>query len=114
MLLSAFKLTSDAIIVVDLKGIILDVNDSFLKMFKIPLREQVIGMDGLSLLRDTKPQEISERVEQLLIKDNIVGKEYDVMDMEGNQLRVNTTSAVLKDENNKPRGILVTAKNVTR
>jgi PAS domain S-box-containing protein len=113
-LLSAFKLTSDGIIVTDLEGKIQDVNDSFLKIFKVDDRETVLGMNGFSLLKIDETERARSGIRTMLEKGSIQTAVYNVTDLTGKNMRIETMAAILRDDRGEPRGFVVTAKDITR
>jgi PAS domain S-box-containing protein len=112
-LVSAFKLTSEAIILTDLDGRIVDVNDSFLKQFKVKDRSLIIGVDGLSFLQDSNIPKVREDIKHMIDEGEPIMNEHTVLDMEGNELILSTSSQVLNDEFNEPIGFVITSRDIT-
>jgi len=112
-LASAFKLTSEAIILTDLHGTIVDVNESFLDQFRVKDRTKIIGFDGLSLLLDEDISQVRKRIGLMIGEREAIEKEYTAHDMEGNELILSTSSKVILDEFNEPAGFVITSRDVT-
>ncbi len=112
-MLSAFKLTSNGIIITDLTGRIKEVNEAFLKMFKIPDIEMAIGMDGLSHLSDNEKEKAKENISNLIKDGERFGDHYSVIDQDGYIMEILTSAEILKDELDEPAGFVITCTDVT-
>ena len=113
MLLSAFKLTSEAILVTDLEGNIQDVNDSFLELFKVNDREKIIGIKGFSLLEMKEKEKARNGMEALIADGSTSNAIYEIKDLNGELLTINTNAALLRDENGDPKGFVIIVKMIT-
>jgi PAS domain S-box-containing protein len=113
MLVSAYKLTSDSIIVTDLDGHIQDVNDAFLQLVGVEDRNMVIGMDGFGFLVGVERGKVIAEIEDMIKGDKMVDRTYSVKDMLGNDRTIDTTAVVLKNEMGEPRGFLISARSRT-
>ncbi|MGA1848244.1 MAG: PAS domain S-box protein, partial [Thermoplasmatota archaeon] len=112
-LVSAFKLTSESIIITDLEGRILDVNESFLKQFRIKDRTEIIGTDGLSLLQTNDLAAIRERIALMVEQNTTIESEYTALDRDGKELILATSAQVLLNEFEEPTVFVITSRDIT-
>jgi len=108
-----FESMSEGVVITDLKGMIVNVNQSLLSMSGLS-REELIGRDGLRLLptkdRD-KTIDIGERV--LKGKTSAEGMLYDVSPTNGKVYDADLSIGVMRDSSGNPTGFVAIVRDVT-
>ncbi|MFW3146949.1 MAG: PAS domain S-box protein [Thermoplasmatota archaeon] len=107
MLSSAFRITLDPIVIVGMDLRIIDVNDAFLKFFKIKDRESVTGEDATIFLNPLEMETAMSNIEKLLTEGSFGPTRYRSMDSEGNEFIMMATATILWDGEGNPKGFVV-------
>ena len=105
----------DALLVLDLNGVILSINSTYTKLFGYKPEER-IGKSFAELRESLKPEEI-ERYMELLGKLIETGEaepiETVVRSKDGRELPISVTYSLFKDDKGNPKNVIVLLRDIT-
>lgn len=111
---NAVKLSMDSIIIGNLDGKIIDVNDATLKMQEIEEKKQLIGKEFFNMLAPDE-QEIALQNMKQMMKDGVhSSNEYNIVTKKGKMVPVETNIELMKGNDGKPLGFIGIFKNISK
>jgi PAS domain S-box-containing protein len=110
---TAMRISSDSIVLSDLKGNIIDVNEATLKMYETEDREDLIGKSAFDLIAPEERRRARGGLKQVLKKGYNRNQEYHVVTKKGTKLPVEMSSALMKDSHGKPIGFVGMSRDIT-
>ncbi|MGA9351402.1 MAG: PAS domain S-box protein [Anaerolineae bacterium] len=110
---SAVKMSADSIVIADLEGKIVDVNDAALKMYGTDDKGDLIGQYFLGLIAPEQRKEALAGVQAVLERGYDKSRGYEVIIKDGSRVPVELSAAVMKDADGEPTGFVGIARDVT-
>ena len=110
---SAVKTSVDSIVIIDVEGKIIDVNEAALKMYGTDDKGDLIGQNSLDLLAPKHREKGLAGIEFVLEKGYDTSRDYEVISKNGSRVPVGLSAAVMKDAGGKPTGIVIIARDIT-
>jgi PAS domain S-box-containing protein len=110
---SAVKTSVDSIVIMDVEGKIIDMNEAALKMYGADDKGDLIGQHVLHYIAPEKREEGLAGIEFVLEKGYDMSRGYEVITRDGSRIPVELSAAVMKDTDGKPIGIVIIARDIT-
>ena len=110
---SAVKASVDSIVIIDIEGKIVDVNEATLKMYGADDKGDLIGRDSLNLLVPEYRERGLAGIETVLETGYDMSRGYESITKDGRRIPVELSAAVMKDEGGKPVGIVIIGRDIT-
>jgi PAS domain S-box-containing protein len=114
LLSSAMDAAVDSIIILDLKGCVIELNDSAMRMLGIREKSEVIGEYWSKKVADPNTIGFLETQYKQLIQDGYVSDVTTrVRRHDGSTIPIEVTAAIIKDPTGNPRAIITVSRDVT-
>lgn len=108
-----FESIADGIVIIDLAGNVVDVNEATVRISGYRNKSQIIGRDAFDLLAPTDRrlalEDLKERVEGRP-KERV---EYSICPKDGRSFEAELTASTLRDENGSPIGYIAVIRDIT-
>ena len=112
-LAAALKASIDSIVICDIKGKIVEVNDATLKMYGTEKKEELIGKSAFDLISKKDRKKLYEVMDDVLKNGHSKSREYHVTTKDGSLRPVEISHALLKDGKEKPIGFVGITRDIT-
>jgi len=109
---TAVKMSSDSIVITDIKGTIIDANEAALNMY-CTKREDLIGKSFIDVVAPEDSKKIQASVEEVLQKGFCENHEYDLITEDGTRITVETNMALMKTAEGTPQGVVGISRDIT-
>jgi len=110
---SAVKTSTDSIVISDIGGKILDVNEATLKMYGSDDKEDLIGKNSFNLIAPEEREKALAGAKDLLEKGYLKIRAYHILTKNGNRIPVEMSAAIMKDTDGKPIGFVGISRDIT-
>jgi len=110
---SVVQASIDSIVLTDLTGKILDVNEATLRMHGTNDKSDLIGKNTVELIAPAERQRAVAYFQEVLAQGYIKGREYHVVLKSGATIPVELSAAVLKDADGTPLGLVGITRDIT-
>jgi len=110
---SAVKTSVDSIVIMDVGGKIIDVNEAAVKMYGADDKGDLIGQDILDFIAPEQRERGLAGIEFVLEKGYDMSLGYDAITKDGRRIPVELSAAVMKDAHDKSIGIVIIARDIT-
>jgi PAS domain S-box-containing protein len=111
---ATFSASPDAIISLDLKGNVSDCNEEALKLFHYPSKERLIGKNSLQLIKEADRQQASSDLQGVLQYNKAIrNREYIGLKANEEDVLLEVSVSILKDDSGHTAGLIATAKDIT-
>jgi len=108
-----FETMTDAVVLTDLNGTVLDINASSVKMFGYS-KDEVIDRNGLEVLAFEDKERATRNLASSMYETEIIGiQEYKILDKNGRVVSAEINVNRLADVTGKPYGFIVVIRDVT-
>jgi len=108
-----FESIGDGIIVTDLAGRIVEVNESSVLLHGYSSKEELTGKNGADLIAVQDRPKAAEVLKQTFVSGNRGQLEYMALDKDGREYDGEATAAVLRDSSGEPAGMIIVERDVT-
>ncbi len=109
-----FESIADGVLVVDLNGKVVDVNDSTLRMKGYSDRSELVGRDGVSFVAERDRQRVVEAMGVAFKEGSFAPEEYTLLTRDGMELEVEASSSVLHDKQGRPVGLVCVEREISQ
>jgi PAS domain S-box-containing protein len=110
---SAVKTSVDSIVIIDVEGKIIDVNEAALKMYGADDKRDLIGQSCLDLIAPEYQENGLAGIEFVLEKGYDKSRGYDGITKDGRRIPVELSAGVMKDADGKSSGIVIVGRDIT-
>jgi PAS domain S-box-containing protein len=110
---NAVKMSMDSIVITDIDGKIVDVNDATLKMYGAKDKRDLIGKNSLDLIVPEDQKEASAIFKEVLEKGHLKIQKFNVLNKDGDRRTIALSVGIMKDANGKPIGLVAISRNAT-
>jgi PAS domain S-box-containing protein len=110
---SAVKSSVDSIVIIDVEGKIIDVNEAALKMYATDDQEGLIGQNVLAFIAPEYREKGQAGIEFVLEKGYDMSRGYEIITKDGRRIPVELSATAMKDADGKPIGIVNIARDIT-
>jgi PAS domain S-box-containing protein len=112
-LFTAVKMSRDGIVISNLDGNIVEVNDAILKMYGSYDREELLGKNSFDLIAPEEREKAVAGMKKTREQGYTEGREYHVVAKDGSRLPVELSAAIINDADGKPLGFLGIIRDIT-
>jgi two-component system phosphate regulon sensor histidine kinase PhoR len=108
-----FESIGDGIVVTDLSGKVIDENQAGLQMFGYNSKEEVIGLDGLSVIAEKDREEATLSLMKQLEQNESSPKEFTLTTKNGEVFDGEISTTVVRDSAGNPSGLISIIRDIT-
>ena len=110
---SAVKMSKDGVVVSDITGKIIEVNEAILEMYGTKDPEDLIGKSSFDFVDLQDRERATAGMKEVLTKGYNKNVEYPVVTKDGNKLNVEISTTLMKDTDGKPTGFVGIVHDIT-
>jgi len=110
---SAVKMSTDSIVISDLDGKIIDVNEATLKMYGTDDKRDLIGKNSFDLIAPEDREKALAGMKKVLEKGYVKSREYHIIIKDGSRIPVEMSTAIMKDADGKPTGFVAVSRDIS-
>lgn len=110
---SAAKMSTDSIVISDLDGKIIDVNEATLKMYGTNDKRDLTEKSSFDLITPEEREKALSGTKEVLEKGYVKGREYHIVTKDGGRIPVEMNVAIMKDADGKPIGFVAISRDIT-
>ena len=104
---------TDGIIVVDLNGVITEVNQRTVEMHGFGSKDKLLGKSALELVAPCDHERVADNMRQALKQGTVRGVEYTLLKADGSEFPGELSTSVLKDASGKAIGHITISRDIT-
>ena len=108
-----FESIGEGIVVTDLSGKVIDENQAGLQMFGYNSKEEVIGLDGLSVIAEKDREEATLSLMKQLEQNEASPKEFTLTTKNGEEFDGEISTTVVRDSAGNPSGLISIIRDIT-
>jgi PAS domain S-box-containing protein len=105
-LTNALSMSTDCILITDLKAKIVDVSEKTLEICGVNKKEELVGRHFLELVAQEERAQASMDVKEIVEKGYLTGREYNLISRRGMNIPVRMTASIIRDADNNPIGLV--------
>jgi len=109
---NAVKMSTDSIVITDMDGKIVDVNEATVEMYGADDRSELVGMDSLDIMAPEDREKALAVFEEVLEKGSRKIQRFKVVKKDGSRKTLEMSIAVMKDAEGKPIGLVAISRDV--
>ncbi len=109
----AVRMSTDSIVISDLEGNIVDVNEAGLKMQGINSKADLIGLKSFDFIAPEEREKALSDFSQLLEEGRVNDVQYHILTREGRRVLVETNASVMRGRNGEPVGVVAITRDIT-
>jgi PAS domain S-box-containing protein len=109
-----FDSIADGVVVIDLNGKIVEVNESTLRMKGYSDKSEVIGRDGLGFISEKDRKKALELMPDVIEKGHSDPREYSLLTKSGDEVEVEANCRVLHDKEGIPVGLVCVERDISQ
>ncbi len=110
---SAIKMSTDGVVVSDINGKIIEVNEAILKMYGAENQEDLIGKGSSDFLDPQDREKALAEMKEVLTKGYNKSVEYRVITKDQNKINVEISTTLRKNTEGKPTGFVGIVHDIT-
>jgi PAS domain S-box-containing protein len=110
---NAVKSSLDGVLISDMDGRIVEMNDAILRMYGSFDKSDLVGKNGSDLIVVEEREKAFENRKETLKEGRTKGQQYTVVTKNGSMLPVEVSATVIKDEEGSPGGFVTIVRDVT-
>ena len=110
---NAVRMSTESIVVSDLKGKIIEINDATLKMYGTDEKEDLIGKSSFELIALEDRKKAFAAMKEVMKKGYIKDREYHVVTKDGSRIPVEMSVSIMKDVDGEPIGFVGITRDIT-
>jgi PAS domain S-box-containing protein len=108
-----FESVTDGISVIDLNGLITEVNQRTVEMHGFGSKDELLGKSAFKLVAPHDHERIATNMRKALKQGTIRGVEYTLLKADGSEFPGELSTSVLKDASGNPVGHITIARDIT-
>lgn len=113
LLSDAVSMTSESIVITDLNGIIVDINEAGLKMYGLDDRADLVGKNPFDIIVPEDQAKALENVARIVETGSLQNIEYHILRKDGRKALIETSVSLIRGEKGEPKGIVAVARDIT-
>jgi len=110
---SAVKMSTDSMVISDLDGKIIDVNEATLKMYSTDDKRDLIGKNSFDLIAPEELEKALVGMKEVLANGYVKSREYHIVTKNGSRIPVEMSVAIMKGVDGKPIGFVGITRDIT-
>jgi PAS domain S-box-containing protein len=109
ILSNALKLALDPILILDLEGKVINVNEAAKRLFET----EDLGVSALDYVAPEDKEKVTAKMQELLMGSGINVAEFTVITKSGRRVSIEATGNLIVDANGKANGLVVVERDIT-
>lgn len=109
---NAVKMSTDSIVISDLKAKIIDVNEATLRMYKTNDKRDLIGKNSIDIIAPEDRKRAFTGLKTVMRKGYITNQQYNIITRDGGILPVEMSTSIMKNSDGKPVGFVAITKDI--
>lgn len=109
---NAVKMSTDSIVITDMDGKIVDVNEATLKMYGADNKNDLIGKNSFDLIVPEDREEATVSLKEVLEKGYLNIQKFKVVNKDGDRKTIALSVGIMKDAGDKPIGLVAISRDV--
>jgi len=109
-----FESVTDGILVIDLNGIITEVNQKIVEMHGCKSKGELFGKSALKLVAPQDHERIVQNMRQAVKEGTMRGVEYSLLKADGTEYPAELSTSVLRDASGKAVGHITIVRDITK
>lgn len=114
LLSNAVRMSTDSIVITDMDTKILDVNEATVEMYNATSKKDLIGKNAFELIKPVEQQKATLAMNDLMKKGTKKIVQFQVYTLNGTQKFLEVSLGLMKDENNKPMGLVAISREISQ
>ena len=110
---NAVRMSTDSIVIADLEGKIVELNEATLRMYGTTNKEDLVGKSAFEVIAPEDREEALAAIEEVLEKESINNQKYMVIVKDGSTLPVEMSVALMKNAGGNPVGFVGISRDIT-
>ena len=110
---NAVRMSTDSIVISDLDGKIIEVNEATLKWYGTDDKGDLIGKSAFDIIAREDREEAFAAMEEVLKTGYAEGREYHIITKDGSRTPVEMSVAIMKDIDGEPTGFVAISRDIT-
>jgi PAS domain S-box-containing protein len=110
---SILTASPDAIIVTDLRGIVVECSEQAWKMYRSSSRSDLVGRNSLGLVAEEEQERVRGSMETALVDGLVKNVECILVAQDGCEYPAEISASVVRDASGRPVGFVVVAKDIS-
>jgi PAS domain S-box-containing protein len=110
---TAVKMSSESVLISDLDGNILDLNDATVKMVGVSSRNELLGKKAIDIISPEDRMKVRTITIDLIKKGHLKNIEYLIQRKDGTKIPVELSASVMRDPQGKPIGIVGISRDIS-
>ncbi len=111
---SAAELSPNSIVVLDLKGRIIDVNAISVEKYGTNDKSELVGKSSFEFIASEDRGRAFDEMAETLNKGKTENREYRIINKAGQTIPVEMSSALMRDKEGKPIGFVAVSRDITK
>lgn len=113
LLSDAVKMTTESVVIADLKGRIVDINEAGLKMYGLDDRADLVGKNPFDIIVPEDQPKALENMAKVIETGVVKDIEYHIKKKDGRKALIETSVSLIKGGKRDPKGIVAVARDIT-
>jgi len=110
---NAVKMSTDSIVISDIEGKIIEVNEAALEMYGTDNKSDLIGKSSFDFIAPEDREKAFAGMQEVLEKGYVKGREYHVIIKNGSRIPVEMSVAIMQDADGKQIGFMGISRDIT-
>jgi two-component system NtrC family sensor kinase len=108
-----FESVTDGISVIDLSGVITEVNQRMVEIHEFKSKDEIVGKNALELVIPRDYERILDNMRQAIKQGKVSGVEYTLLKANGTEFPAELSTSVLRDAEGNPVGHITIVRDIT-
>ena len=113
LLSDAVRMTTDSVVVTDMRGRVLEINEAGLRMYGLGDRGDFVGRNPLDAIAPDDRRKAIENMAKIMETGQVNNIEYHVLRKDGSRILIETSVSVIKGGDGEPKGLVAVARDIT-
>lgn len=108
-----FESMTDGVIVTDLNGVIIEINEKIARMHGFDSKDQLLGESAFELIAQGDRERAKNNMRKTMEQDSVGGIEYTLLKADGSEFAGEISASVLKDVSGNPIGFIGITRDIS-
>ena len=109
----AVRMSTDSIVVTDMRWNILDGNEASVRMYGVVDRADLFGAKAFEIIAPEDREKAFEKMKEAMEKGYVSGLEYHVLTKDGRKILVEASTSLMKGSKGEPVGFVGVSRDIT-
>ncbi|MFZ7138280.1 MAG: PAS domain S-box protein [archaeon] len=110
---NAVRMSNESIVITDLDGKVVDINEASLKLYGIHDKKELIGKSSLDIIKPEERKKAFAIIKEAMKKRSVSRREYTITLKDGTKTSIEMSTSVMKDKDGKPIGFVTINRDIT-